>query len=343
MINIRSFLILIAAGLIIIYTICEIPPNEDPFADKSSPKITDIQYTSPPAVADMKRRHTESHGPFSVGVFGNSRVLMLGSEALALPNTRYFNYALSSESLSGSLILIKDMAQQSRLPKTILIGIDHFYLQRDNMPIWPPFAQRIDHAIYGIRRALAATDYSVRTAARRLWRALWGETVRFKMVFNPQLLVHGIDRILQIDKPMPEAAPDQGGYRADGSRRQDTTISQNFGIIPQTNSEMDIAQLRDHLSALGDLAQQGYRIYLFETPLHPETAQKIETLENTYVRMARAIWHQDCARWNLTCIDAPLLDDTTAVLWRDASHPPEQPWAAFVKTTLTRFGGYAVQ
>jgi hypothetical protein len=211
------------------------------------------------------------------------------------------------------------------------------------VPIWPPFSQRIDHAVDGILRAFAEADDPAWTAARRLWRALWGETVRFNMVFSPQLLVHGIARLLQIDDPLPAAAPDRGGYRVDGSRRQDTTNHQNFGIIPQTNSEMDIARLRDHMSVLGDLARQGHKIYLFETPLHPETAQKLETLEKPYVRKLRAIWHEDCARWNLTCIDAPLLDDAAATFWRDASHPPEQPWAAFINTTLSRFGGYAVQ
>ncbi len=344
MISIRVFLGVILCGIILICFISETPPNHDPFADKSAIALVDIPYTTAPAINALKLRHVIKHEPYKLGMFGNSRVLMVGNQAMGVSNEQYFNFAISSESFSGSVLLIKQMADQLLLPQHVVVGIDHFYLQRDNVPIWPNFLGRLTYSVHGILRGLHNAEKPLTTAARRAWRFVWGETVRLGMLFDPQLLFFGLARTLHIEEPLPRVASSEGGYRPDGSRSPGQKFADEIHIIQPTNSKIDVDQLRHNLSVLGELAQQGYTFFIVETPLHPTTAQKLGTLETQYMKSTRDIWHQECIRWALNCMNAPAdIGDGTADRWYDESHPPEKPWAAFIKSFLAKPTRHAVQ
>lgn len=294
-------------------------------------------------IAAMKLRHAQTRDAAPVGIFGNSRVLMLGHDDLGFSNQRFFNFAISSESLSGSVLLANRLASQSLLPANVIVGIDHFYLQRDNVPIWPDFSERLKYNVNLIWHGLHTAGVPLATSAQRLWRALWGEPIRFKMAFDPQLLLHGLTRLLHLPEELPAAEVGKGGYRPDGSRWQGQTPAKDLGVIAPTNSKIDLGKLRQNLAALGKVVQQGHKVYVFETPLHPLTAHKLDVLETPYMKESRRIWHQECTKWRLICIDAPILDSVPAIPWPNETHAPETPWADFIRSILLKTDIYAVQ
>ncbi len=285
-----------------------------------------------PTVAALKLRHASNHAPFELGFFGNSRVLMIGASAIERTPGQFFNFALSSESLSGSVMLVKHLATMNRLPKTIVLGLDNLHLQRDNVPIWPALRARVKYAWKRLQRAIY--DGAPITAARRTWRFFWGEAARFDSIFGPTLVQAGAARMIKNTTP-PTAASGTGGYRIDGSQAH-TARAPNTPQIERTTSRLDLALFRQNIEELGAVAARGHDIIIVETPLHPDSQRRLETSIPTYVQKSRNLWHEVCKANGLHCVDAPLIADDPNDPWYDPTHAPAKPWAAFIVKSISR-------
>ena len=329
MIKVSIFVSFVIAGVIGSYDLASTPPTKDPFAEKDAPSLVDLSVMSSPTLATLKLRHADNRAPFHVGIFGNSRMLMIS--ALGKSPEQAFNFALSSESLSGSVLLATRLQTMGRLPKTLVFGLDNLHLQRDNVPIWPPFWMRTTHAAKTVLSAL--TDGAFVTAARRTWRFLWGEAVRFNSIFGPTLVQAGAKRMVR-DTPLIPAAPGTGGYRRDGSQTH-TTRAAKVHTIDRTSSRLDLALFRRNLESLGAFATAGHKVIVIETPIYPESQRRMNAEIPDYVQASRTVWQESCRALHLHCIDAPIIADTPTDRWYDATHAPENPWAKFVAKTIS--------
>lgn len=330
MINIPTFVGIVVASILGLYLIVLTPPAEDPFVVKSKLHALDLGPITQPAMATIKVRHALTQKSFHIGLFGNSRMLMVGAEALGQSSVDVFNFALSSESLDGSVMMVDNLSTLSRLPKIIVIGLDNLHLQRDNVPIWPSLKARLSHALDGIVESLK--NSKAVTSLRRSWRFVWGEKVRFDMVFDPTLVRIGIARVLTV-VPFKVAAPGNLGYRSDGSQEalvRSATIEQHG----RTSSRLDIANLNRNLKRLGTYVAEGHTVIIVETPLYPTHQQALDVSEPDYVLHARNEWHKTCLNMDLHCVDAPMIPDALNALWFDSTHPPEIPWAEAIATAI---------
>ena len=143
MIKVSVLVCFVVAAVCGLYSVALTLPSEDPFVRKDTLHPIDLSVMASPTVAALNLRHAQNHTSFALGLFGNSRVLMISAEALDRTPERFFNFALSSESLSGSVALATRLETMGRLPNTLVFGLDNLHLQRDNVPIWPSFSGRM--------------------------------------------------------------------------------------------------------------------------------------------------------------------------------------------------------
>tara|TARA_R110001599_G_scaffold49471_1_gene141388 strand:+ start:196 stop:1215 length:1020 start_codon:yes stop_codon:yes gene_type:complete len=332
MIKVSVFICFVVAAVCSLYGVALTPPGKNPFTGKDSLQLIDLSVMASPTVACLKLRHADDHAPFALGLFGNSRILMISARAVDRSPEQFFNFALSSESLSGSVLLAERLETMGRLPKTLVFGLDNLHLQRDNVPIWPSFWTRITHAANMALSALA--DGAVITATRRTWRFLWGEAVRFDSIFGPTLLQAGVARIIN-DTALASATLGTGGYRSDGSQAH-TTRAAITPAIGHTTSRLDLALFRQNLETLGALAAAGHNVILIETPIYPDSQRQMNETLPDYVRASRIVWHDTCRSFGLNCIDAPLIADTPSDPWYDSTHAPARPWAQFIAKAISQ-------
>jgi len=332
MIKVPVFVIFIIAAVCGFYSVALTPPQEDPFSGKNIPHVINLSMMASPTLAALKLRHAANHAPFALGGFGNSRMLMLSASAIDRMPEQFFNFALSSESLSGSVLLATQLQTIDRLPKTLVFGLDNLHLQRDNVPIWPSFWVRTTHAAESVLSALA--EGAVLMAAQRTWRFFWGEAVRFDSIFGPTLVQAGALRMISTAQFTP-AAPGTGGYRRDGSQAH----TERAAIMPPinaTSSRIDLALFRRNFESLGAFVAAGHTVIVIETPIYPKSHRRMNANVPSYVQASRAVWQDSCQALHLHCIDAPLIADTKDNPWYDSTHAPAAPWAAFVAKVISK-------
>lgn len=333
MIRTGYFIVLALCGIVAAYALCLVPPHQDVFARTPPTALIDLDEAPPATIATLKLRHYRQMGPVAVGIFGNSRVLMLGHAALGLKQETFFNLALSSESFFGAIALIRKLENEATLPNTLVIGLDNFILQRNNSPFWPPLSERIGETWRILGEEIQSPSMSARSVLRVLWRAYLIETIRFKMTVHPTLALAGAEHLLGIDTVEP-ASDETGGYRRDGSHQMSSVRTPKIVAPLLSDARIDLRRLRAGLEYLGQLVQQGKTVYIFETPLHPDVLPVLLPPRRSYVQDMKHLWHEDCRRLGLKCVDAPLIADAVESPWADASHPPEKPWGAFIANHL---------
>lgn len=335
MVRIPLLIGLVIGGIAALYAVALTLPGKNIFDTRTSPQLTDPGPTTPSIVGHMKMRHALDQPAFDVGVFGNSRVLMLGAESLGLSADRYFNFAVSSDSFYGGVLAADTLAVNGKLPNTLVFGLDNLNLQRDNNPAWPYIWHRLAWAGERIGDALADPEVSWAWLARRVWRSVWSETIYFKQTFGPTMVKTGLLRLLGADTAVGGSA-DKRDFRTDGSvvnQGRDSAI----GPMTRPSARMDMALFLDELDRIGRFKASGSRVFIFETPLYPDVQRPFDATPPAYVTEIRKRWHATCRDLGFTCVDAPLIDGGGADgAWYDASHPPEKAWGRFIKTHIAQ-------
>ncbi len=332
MIRVSLFCILVVTSVLALYGIALITPQGDPFADKSQTNFIGLGKMPQPTIASLKIRHAQRHRNFDIGLFGNSRILMVDAKAIKVAPARLFNFSLSSESFNGTVQLIDKLAEQSKLPKILVVGLDNLHLQRDNVPFWPNFIDRLQIATQNI--ATAAVEARFVDAARHIWRFGLSETIRFDNAFGPTTILTAISRAVSGD-PNYLTPIEARTYRADGSQKPPAGKGKIAPILP-SSSHLVMAQFERNLERLGTHVAAGHRVIIMETPIYPAFQQQLDAAPTRAVISARQLWNAACSKFGFYCVDAPLIPDIPSAPWFDNTHPPEASWGAFIALEIQK-------
>ncbi|MBO6949695.1 MAG: hypothetical protein JJ855_17075 [Rhodospirillales bacterium] len=335
MVRIPLLIGLVIGGIAGLYAMALTLPGKDIFDTASPSQLMDPGPTAPSIAGHMKLRHARNRPAFDVGVFGNSRVLMLGAESMGFKTGRYFNFAIASDSFYGGVLAARTLAENGKLPRTLVFGLDNLNLQRDNNPSWPYIWHRIQWAGERIVDAVSDPGVSWAWLARRVWRSVWSEVIYFKQTFGPTMVKAGFLRLIGADAAL-EGSAENRNFRADGSVFNPGR-DPNIGPMARPSARMDMILFLDELDRIGRFKEPGTRVFIFETPLYPEVQRQLETDPPAYVNEVRERWHEKCRALGFACIDAPLIEgDGADGRWYDVSHAPEKPWARFIKMHMVR-------
>lgn len=336
---IRPCLFLTLLGLLlgsIVYVGGYTPPG-DPFIGSSEEVVVDLMSVPTSTVAALKIRHASAMPSVDIGLFGNSRVLAVSASDIAYPRCRFFNFALSGESVRASVAVLERLAAIGKVPRISVIGIDNFESQYYSNPAWPTPIEQWRLAWSDLMAGWPRQDISMRNWLRMGWRHMHtsAETLRYR--FTRQFLMSGARLWLGpgihdqhvVDSRRPF-------YRLDGSLSYEVAGRDQKADSPLQSAPEQIipGYLRHDLGRLARLAVEGRRVIIYETPVAPASAYHFTRQPSVHAQFHRAIFLDECRKLGLLChVDPGLFAPDAA--WRDASHPPPGPLGTYIQTLVS--------
>ncbi len=323
----RVFLFLLCTvTLIVMVRIAEgTLPSTDPFGDWRPYRAQDFEGYDERRNARMKIRHSVERGqPYDIGLFGNSRILSVGREQLALSACTAFNFALSGHSFRGSVQLLERLAREKALPRLAVISIDNFELQMYNNPLWPGWRERWSLLTNDLAVVFGTADATLRDKARVLWRYIWTEKILFQKQFEFAFFRRAIlDTFGLNDDPFPAADSGSTGYRPDGSSYSPLRKTGEVAKLPPTTPQIINVILRSDLERLFRMARRNdLKLLIYESPLNPISAAIFKRTPSPFAESNRKTFMSACADFGVTCLAAPNEIFNGNAPWGDASHPP---------------------
>ncbi len=277
-------------------------------------------------LAFVKMAYANEDQRADVGLFGNSRIVMVGNDTLRLPGIRLFNFGVPGQSIRQSVRLIQELRSIDKLPSTIVISMDHVEL---GMPggdgVYPSVLRRwslVARDAWELSRSIGW-----RATAVQIVNAVSSEQQMAAVAFNPSYVASKLKALTAIKGA-------NGAYRADGSRDEGERTQQSANlVIPQR--AYTYPQLEYDFETLGALRRNGIRVIVFESPLAPSIVARIEQGLSARARNVRDRFHTACNRVQIECLAPPLLAGPG---WVDRDHAPAALLGAWLQKILQMRG-----
>ena len=263
-----------------------------------------------------KMRAAADRGDLQVGVFGNSRSMMIESSSLGLPADRFFNYSISGQSFRNSTAFVRWLADEGKLPNTVVISLDNLQLELFGNPSILDAGVRLSVLTEDVHH-MAVKGQPVRRIARAVWRHVWIAWQDLQMVFSGTAAWRNLGYLTGREET--ENGPRRRFFRADGSI---PTPSRPDGVGPAwaepASRQIDAVLLQRDIQTLGKVrAETGVTIIVYESPLYPDVVKPTPEREAVRSRFLEA-----CSKAAIVCRPAPTFaEDTGPLRWPDASHP----------------------
>lgn len=332
----RTFVFLITTAALILFVsyLSSYVPSDDPFGTTSVSSTFTASGISQSTIAKMKLRHAAlSPTPYDVGLFGNSRVLNVSADDIDHQACRVFNFAVGGESLRASAALIDDLIAIKKVPRVIVISVDHFELQMYNNPFFVSAWVRFQHFINDMRTALGE-DVGLRSIITVTWRTLWTQALAFQRMFEYTFLTKAIERILSLNV---DASVVENFYVSDGSRQLTETPSGIPAKFPATTAQILPWQLQYDMERIASAKPAGAEaVIIYESPLHPTSAAHFDTNPTPHATQTRQAFNEACDALGLMCVTAPPSIDQK-MFWSDASHPPRSVLGPHIRNLIAPY------
>jgi len=342
------FLVVLGALLVALFAVQRPAPQGDIFAAiPADQRVRFAQITEPELYA-AKLAHGRAAPRYAVGLFGNSRALMVGARELGPAGGRFFNYAVPGSSFRTSVALAEDLARTGKLPRIVLISLDHLEIQFDGNPNTRHIGGWLRRVWRDAVAAITLPDISLRAGLGVVWRHIYvgyGGVTRY---FNTEQLVAGIRWRLSdngVRAWWSETVRESGsGYRRDGSRAaakpaNPATSGKPRALrpLPRAAPAVLIGYLREDLRRLAVLKRRGVRIIVYESPLHAASLERATHRPAPHAATMRDVFLRACVRLRLECHDHRTATVVAAAKgWRDATHPPAEALAAYLSDLIAR-------
>jgi hypothetical protein len=277
-------------------------------------------------VAAAKVRYALSQPRFDIGLFGNSRILMVGERELAGADLRIFNFAIGGQSLRQSILLLDHLDRHDKLPRRIVISVDHVELGMPGLDgVFPPAPER--WRLRAVEAGWILQHRGWRTMAVHLINSAAIEAEQFKLAFSHSYIS---------SKSLALAGRRDGKltYRSDGSR-QESFASDTPDLRPAPRRADTYPLLEYDMSVLERLKAKDIDITLYESPLSPAIAASTESSLSERAGQVRTRLHAECSRIGLRCLPPPIFDGTP---WPDRDHAPAAQLAPWLSATVLNPG-----
>ncbi len=340
MIRPRFFLILVGLIIGIIGYFSSYVPLGDPFASTTDEISIDLTTVPTSTVAAFKIRHAISMPSMDIGLFGNSRILAVSARDVGYPVCRFFNFALSGESIRASIALIEHFTSIGKMPRIAIVGIDNFESQYFGNPTWPSAIERWRFAWIDLARGWKRQDVSRMDWLRMGWRHLHIEGELVHYLFERRFFLAGVDLWLHGLEPTNREIDTKGQrrrhYRVDGSLSYEVAGRDVSADVPLPSAPEQIiaGYLRHDLRRLASQQAVGRRVIVYESPVAPASAHQFARHSSPYATFHRTVFLEECQQLGLICRPDPgVFAHSTG--WRDSTHPPAEPLGAHIRTLIS--------
>ena len=270
-----------------------------------------------------------------IGLFGNSRSVMLSSKNLGLQNdTTFFNFSVGGTSFLQSARNIEYLANQQRLPKHIIISIDNRHLQFDGFVYWPNPSTDIWKFMNDLRVCFSSPEASFKRCAKLANYYFYFASKHFAGLWaieNYQVFINYLmqNRTLPTSKQL---------RRLDGSIAQKVSFRDNVDHynLPEKMSPIAIEYQSLAMESLVRIAKlENRKVYIFESPISPKYKKFLDDFQHSN---GESLWRkisQQCDGIFIYCFASEM---KTKHPWPDCCHAPAQPWADYIVNRLHGLG-----
>lgn len=335
------FLVLVAAGIAAVAALLKPVPDRDVFAPLAPGELVYLSGLSFPGVYAAKEAHGLAAPRYEMGLFGNSRSLMVGAGDLGVPDGAFFNFSVIGGSFRASILLLEQLAAAGRAPRLAIISFDHLELQEDNNPAVAGIGPRLRLAVDDVVVGLTSPRITRGEAGRMAWRHYYGAVRDLGRILNFRRLMLGLHwRVGSLlGASWRDVADEQiePGYRRDGSIVLPAMTQPVIDVSAPQPALYILGYLDSDLERLAALGRQGVRIVIYESLLDPVNAGQVARHPNPAAEAARSRWLDACRRLALDCHPFAL-DAVPAVpgVWTDSSHPPAALLGRYLRQVIQR-------
>ena len=326
MLHAKTFLGVFALLVASLFLVQWSPPQYDVFTSSDDRERSGLSELTSLDVARRKFLHALSGPPYDVGVFGNSRAIMVSTADIALDPGHFFNFSVGGQSLRQSTRMLEDLAAAGKAPQIALISLDHLELNFYSTSEFPGFFARVSEAIDGASYLWGAAGEGPLSALKALVAAGLIETWLFTGTFSMDVLTNRVFFLLPAEwRSAPENIT-RIGIRADGSRFQpQPTVPPDITPIEAGPPVFYMeSYLPWDIERLARLESTGIRVILYESPIDPGSTARFQSKPSPIAVRHRARVKEACIHRGMACfLDPPAIGDPTiAPYWRDATHAP---------------------
>tara|TARA_B100001093_G_scaffold473410_1_gene497310 strand:+ start:2078 stop:3151 length:1074 start_codon:yes stop_codon:yes gene_type:complete len=277
---------------------------------------------------------------YDIGIFGNSRAVMLGAQHIkAIQGRTFFNFAVGGTSFQQSVRSLEYLANHGKAPRVAIISYDNAELQFVGIHYWPApifeLARFFEDGAILLREDYGTLHQRINDLAKLADHFSGQAWHKFELMWNFNFLLQRLNHFITL-----WLGSDQGPLSnlPDGSRVQKTPIDQiNFETFrPETS--MPRAENRFLLIGLRRLTRlaekHGIRIIIYESPLAPPLALKYMSEPTGPAIETRRWFKRGCRNTILECYPAPIFKTENSNHWPDCCHAPADKLGTFISDII---------
>jgi len=316
-------------------------PETDLFAEIPERHFANFGPTTTGEIFAAKMAHARYNDRYDIGIFGNSRSLMLTAENIAAGDRTFFNFSIGGQSLRTSILLLEELAAIGKAPETALISFDNaeleYYQNPDTRGLWP----RLAIAWRDIRKIYASEAPPLRQWLKMAWRHIYAAYKGGERYLDIEQFLVGINwrfnsATLQNAWHAELLINSNQGYRQDGSVHQKITERvSKFSLMPRQPPSILPWYLADDLRRLAALRQNGIRVIVYESLLEPRNAKYFATEPSAHATIVRKTFIRNCRLLNLECY--PATNPTRYSKpsnWVDITHAPATFLGSYIRSLM---------
>jgi len=292
--------------------------SQDVFENDDSVQLERMTLLPNEDIAAIKMAHAAQCLVYDVGLFGNSRSVQVGKSDISLGNSTFFNFSVPGTSIRQSVVLLEELAEMGKVPRTVLISFDNAETQYFGNPCFPRFrpVQGISDIIHGV------TDphTSLKDLLIMGWRYIRDSYHMFKSSFSFEQMKARIGFCFPGAAPMPLGS--RSTFKRDGSRPDRSDASVQREQTGLQSGRVLLGYLRHDLERIALIKKNCNQIIIYESPLEFKTALRYWGHPSSYAKRTRDLLRETCGRLGLECYcyGEPARIKTGA--WVDATHAP---------------------
>lgn len=288
-------------------------------------------------IVAIKASHAGRSPPYRIALFGNSRIVEVSHSDLGVSQNDFFNFAVGGTSFRQSVVLLEYLAKIGKAPRLAILSIDNHDIEFAETFFWPPVMTVPARVINDAVRTWEVTDqktisywwHSAKYIVEGCQRAL----AQLRGYFNFARLRL---RILFITSQFRNGPQNNLNYLPDGANPiplTDVSGTPFFRTGGGTEFTVRYADLVEaDIGRLAELKAKGIKIIVYESPIHPKLRDQVARTRSRTISEFRNRFMAACVRNSLTCLPAPILDES--VSWSDCCHAPPALLGRFIAAML---------
>ena len=276
----------------------------------------------PEDLSKIKLKFALNH-KIDIGIFGNSRSIGINKKIFP-ENKSFFNFSVYGSSFRSSVSMIELLDRKNKLPESIIISFDNFIISSPKSYLCQ------DRLRYRLKRIFVDTRFLIRTNEYKYslinflnFVSSEGNCLKNKFnlerIKNLYLMFFSKDEELILTSKKIKSEHGIVLYK-DGSQSQKAKekIKKDTYEI-ESPRKLDYKFLEHDFEIISFINKKAnHEVVIFVSPIEPTIHKKFGNSKD------EEKFYSLCKKYQIKCLDPPILHNEYPPFWPDASHPPNK-------------------